>query len=65
VAGAHIGGQLGFDGARLTNVNGPALTADGLAVAQGMFCRDGFVAEGGFAWLAPVSAGTSTSGGRG
>jgi hypothetical protein len=42
--GAHIGGTLEFEGAQLTNDNGPALNADGLQVDQDMFCR---VAEGG------------------
>jgi hypothetical protein len=41
--GAHIGGQLDFEGARLENTTGPALTADGLQVSQGVFLR-GFTA---------------------
>jgi hypothetical protein len=36
--GAHIGGQLGFSGARLTNLSDVALTADGLEVDGDMFC---------------------------
>jgi adhesin HecA-like repeat protein len=36
---AHVGGQLSFHGARLTNQNGPALNADGLQVDENMFCR--------------------------
>lgn len=44
--GAHIGGQLLFNGATLTNPNGTALDADGLTVDQLMACRNGFRAEG-------------------
>ena len=44
--GAHIGGQLSFNGASLTNPDGPALNADGLTVDQGVFCREGFIADG-------------------
>ena len=49
--GAHIGGALDFNGAQLTNANGPALSADSLEIDQGMFCRVGedghpFSAEG-------------------
>src|SRR5215218_4811836 len=44
--GAHIGGQLDLSGAKLTNPNGPALTADGLSVDGSMFCREGFAAKG-------------------
>jgi hypothetical protein len=44
--GAHIGGQLRFGGAVLTN----GLNADGLQVNQDMFCNDGFSA-GGDVWL--------------
>jgi len=44
--GGHIGGQLILSGASLTNTSGPALTADGLTVDQGMFCDDGFTAKG-------------------
>jgi hypothetical protein len=46
LAGAHIGGNLEFDGASLTNPNGPALLADSLTVDQAMFCRAGFTAHG-------------------
>ena len=38
LAGAHVGGQLSFEGARLSNEGAPALSADGLQVDQGMFC---------------------------
>ena len=38
--GAHIGGQLDLDGARLSNANGPVLSADGLRVDKDVFCRD-------------------------
>ena len=46
--GAHIGGSLLCDGARLCNRSGPALTAYGLHVAggRGVFFRDGFTATG-------------------
>ncbi|WP_089006664.1 hypothetical protein [Micromonospora viridifaciens] len=43
---AHIGGQLAFNGATLTNPNGVALYADGLTVDQSMFCSAGFTATG-------------------
>jgi hypothetical protein len=39
IPGAQIGGQLSFEGARLSNPSGPALTADGLRVDRGMFCQ--------------------------
>jgi len=44
--GAHIAGQLSFDGAKLTNKDARALSADGLKVDQGMLCQTGFVAQG-------------------
>ncbi|MGH3686998.1 MAG: hypothetical protein ACRDRE_21085 [Pseudonocardiaceae bacterium] len=43
--GAHIGGQLNFNGARLTNEAGPALIGDGLHVDGDVF-GGGFVATG-------------------
>ena len=47
---AHIGGQLHFNGAQLSNAYGPALSADGLVVDQDMLCRvvgnDRFTATG-------------------
>jgi hypothetical protein len=46
--GAHIGGQLVFNGAQLTNEKGPALTADRLRVNEDMFC----LAAGGQAFTA-------------
>ena len=46
LVGAHIGGTLGCDGARLVNESGPALSADGLQVDQAMFLRNGFTATG-------------------
>jgi hypothetical protein len=49
--GAHISGQLGLEGATLTNDAGPALNAEGLTVDQDMFCREGFKAEGGVSLL--------------
>ena len=39
LVGAHIGGQLSFSGAQLTNPGGAALTADGLQVDGGIFCK--------------------------
>src|SRR5205814_695725 len=46
LAGAHIGGQFGCDGADLRNDSGPALVADSLQVGQNMFLRSGFTATG-------------------
>ena len=43
--GAHIRGQLNFNGARLTNEAGPALIADGLHVDGDVF-GGGFIAAG-------------------
>ncbi|MGH3972976.1 MAG: hypothetical protein ACRDS9_06595, partial [Pseudonocardiaceae bacterium] len=43
--GAHIGGQLNLDGAKLINNAGPALIGDHLQVNGGMFL-DGFTATG-------------------
>jgi hypothetical protein len=39
LVGAHIGGQLSFEGARLSNETGPALNAERLQVDQSMFCQ--------------------------
>jgi len=44
--GAHIGGQLDFTGATLTNPHGAALSADGIVVDLDMFCRDRFTVTG-------------------
>jgi hypothetical protein len=44
--GARIGGILDLEEATLTNMDGLALSADGLTVGQAMFCRDGFSATG-------------------
>ena len=44
--GAHIGGQLDCSDAKLRNDSGPALTANGLRVDQGMFLTGGFTATG-------------------
>ncbi len=50
--GAKIGGQLSFDGATLEGKAdeqgrlSPALTADRVEVAESMFCRDPFTAQG-------------------
>jgi hypothetical protein len=44
--GAHIGGNVDFDGAQLTNHNGPALHCDGMRVEGGLFLRDQFTATG-------------------
>jgi len=46
LAGAHIGGPLIFNGATLSNPNGDALMADGLAVEKAAFFGDGFTALG-------------------
>ena len=46
LAGAHIGGNLACDGARLLNRSGPALSGDSLQVAGNMFLRNGFTATG-------------------
>jgi hypothetical protein len=46
LSGAHIGGQLSFNGATLTNPNGPALIADRLTVDQDILCHDRFTATG-------------------
>ena len=45
--GAHIGGNLECDGAKLRNDSGTALAADGLQVDQDVFLRGGFTATGG------------------
>ena len=44
--GAHIGGDLGCDGAQLRNDSGPALRGSGLQVGRNMFLRNGFMATG-------------------
>jgi len=44
--GAHIGGAVGFSGANLTNPSGYALNAANVTVDRGMFCREGFTAQG-------------------
>ena len=44
--GAHIGGDLGCDGAQLRNDSGPALRGSGLQVGRSMFLRNGFMATG-------------------
>jgi hypothetical protein len=44
--GAHIGGNLVVDGARLSNPKGCALNGDKLTVDQSMFLRWGFRAQG-------------------
>ena len=44
--GAHIGGQLIFSGATLTNPDGYALNVNGLTVDQDMFCEEEFTATG-------------------
>jgi adhesin HecA-like repeat protein len=41
--GAHIGGQLDFGGATLTNPSGSALDAEALTVADSMSCLEGIV----------------------
>jgi hypothetical protein len=44
--GAHVGGQVSFDGATLTNDAGPALQAFSLTAGRGAFFRGGFTATG-------------------
>src|SRR5664280_94176 len=44
--GANISGALACSGAQLRNDSGPALTADRLTVAGGVFLCDGFTATG-------------------
>jgi hypothetical protein len=44
--GAHIGGQLLFSGATLTNPDGYALNASRLTVDRDMFCSEDFTATG-------------------
>jgi hypothetical protein len=46
LVGAHIGGQLDFTGARVTNETGPALIADNLKVDNNVYLRGGFTATG-------------------
>jgi hypothetical protein len=46
LTGAYIGGQLNFDGAKLTNPERYALVAQALTVNKNMFCRNGFTAQG-------------------
>ena len=45
--GAHIGGQLNFPKAVLTNDSGPALDGSGLIVDQDVILDDRFIAAGG------------------
>ncbi|MGA9310301.1 MAG: hypothetical protein WBV74_08010 [Pseudonocardiaceae bacterium] len=44
--GAHIVGQLNFNGAELANQAGPALIGDGLHVDGGLVLAEGFTASG-------------------
>lgn len=44
--GAHIVGQLNFNGAELANQAGPALIGDGLHVDGGLVLAEGFIASG-------------------
>jgi hypothetical protein len=46
LTGAHIGGELNFDGTTLINRKGTALNAHLLTVDQGMSCGEGFTADG-------------------
>ncbi len=46
LVGAHIGGYLLLEGAKLCNDSGSALFADGLQVGHGVYLRDGFAATG-------------------
>jgi hypothetical protein len=43
--GAHVGRQLVFDGASLSNEHGEALFADRLNVRQNMRCGEGFTTQ--------------------
>lgn len=47
LSGAHIGGQLACEGARLRNDSGPALHADNLQVDQAMLLIGMFTGSGG------------------
>ncbi len=67
--GAHLGGQLDFDGAQLRNDSGPALAADGLQVDGTCSFATGSpppaaAASGRSACPAPTSAASSTAPGR-
>lgn len=44
--GAHIGGQLSFSGARISNFNNVALNATQARIGEDMFCNKGFHAQG-------------------
>lgn len=46
LTGAHVGGNLEFTGAQLSNASGAALYADSLQVAQAMLLDGGFTATG-------------------
>jgi hypothetical protein len=46
LTGAHVGHQLGCNGASLRNDSGPALAADDLQVDQAMYLIGGFTATG-------------------
>jgi hypothetical protein len=46
LAGAKIGGQLSLNMAHIMNPDGEAFSADGIRIGGGMFCRQGFRAEG-------------------
>ena len=43
---AHITGRVSLNGAHLVNPGANALNADGMTVDGGMFCQEGFQAEG-------------------
>jgi hypothetical protein len=62
LTGAHIGGQLDCSGAKLRNDSGPALSAEGLQVDQGMLFTGGFTATGGGKDVAVNLAGTRVAG---
>jgi hypothetical protein len=46
LAGSHIGGQLDFHGAILTNPTGLALSAQGITIDHDLVCTAGFTATG-------------------
>jgi hypothetical protein len=64
LGGAHIGGDLRFDGALLCNPGGRALSADCLRVDRSMHCSKGFEARGEVTWSAPRSSDSSLSAAR-
>ena len=62
LSGAHIGGSLECDGAKLRNDSGPALYADRLQVDQSMFISYGFTATGSSSYGVVYLVGAHISG---